>query len=144
MTSEEEQRIARYHTKINFQRDEIRALRELVMKLQESKSLRAQYSTSKSKAWGRETGSPNVVSFWTDDGNCWGFIFHHLSVANYDFKLQTLLIDWPVGTILIRGPKVQEFYSDFAKGASWIKADGHDITSVTMILNADKPLPEKP
>ena len=46
------------------------------------------YSTKRaSQAW-EEASSP-IVRFGTDDGACWGFIFHHLEYAR--FERDTLL-----------------------------------------------------
>jgi hypothetical protein len=52
---------------------------------------------------------------------------------------QNLLIDWPLGTIVIAGPKALEFYEQFSNHrATLIKADGKDIVSVRMHLNSEK------
>jgi hypothetical protein len=79
----------------------------------------------------------DVVRFWTDSGDCWGFLFHHLTGAYYSAKYQSLLIDWALGTIVVKGPKALEFYEQFSNHrATLIKADGKDILSVRMHLNA--------
>jgi hypothetical protein len=40
------------------------------------------YSTKRaSQAW--EEASAPIVRFRTDDGACWGFIFHHLEYARF-------------------------------------------------------------
>jgi hypothetical protein len=93
------------------------------------------YSLSQtSPAW--QDAAAEVVRFWCDDGSCWGFIFHHLGSSFYD--RDTLLLEWSVGTIKIRGPKALAFYDKFSEHkATGIKADGVDIVSVTMRLKVD-------
>ena len=78
----------------------------------------------------------DIVRFWTDSGDCWGFLFHHLTGTQYSAKYQRLLIDWALGTIVVAGPKAFEFYEQFSNHrATLIKADGKDILSVRMHLN---------
>jgi hypothetical protein len=49
-----------------------------------------------------------------------------------------LLIDWPLGTIVIAGPKALEFYEQFSNHrATLIRADGKHIFSVKMQLNSE-------
>jgi hypothetical protein len=49
------------------------------------------------------------------------------------------LIDWPVGTIVVAGPKALEFYEQFSNHrATLIKSDGKDILSVRMHLNSER------
>lgn len=79
----------------------------------------------------------DIVRFWTDSGDCWGFLFHHLTGTHYSSKYQSLLIDWALGTIVVAGPKALEFYENFSNHrATLVKADGKDILSVRMHLNA--------
>ena len=79
----------------------------------------------------------DIVRFWSDSGDCWGFLFHHLTGTCYSAKYQRLLIDWALGTIVVAGPKALEFYEHFSNHrATLIKADGKDILSVRMELNA--------
>jgi hypothetical protein len=103
-----------------------------------SKTLREMYEKPRrSPAW--ENGEADVVRFWTDDGNCYGFIFHHLTATHYNARHQRLLIDWALGTLVIAGPKVLVFYEDFCnKRASVLKPDGEDITSVVMHIRSEK------
>ena len=98
------------------------------------------YSTKRaSQAW-EEASSP-IVRFRTDDGTCWGFIFHHLDYAR--FERDTLLLEWSIGTIRIRGPKAKIFFDKFANHqATSIGADGRDIESVTMRLKTDEAVEE--
>ena len=98
------------------------------------------YSTKRaSQAW-EEASSP-IVRFRTDDGTCWGFIFHHLDYAR--FERDTLLLEWSIGTIRIRGPKAEIFFDKFANHqATSIGADGRDIESVTMRLKTDEAVEE--
>jgi hypothetical protein len=55
-----------------------------------------------------------------------------------------LLIDWPVGTIVVVGPKALEFYEQFSNHrATLVRADGKHILSVKMHLNSEGLLAEK-
>ena len=65
------------------------------------------YSTKRASQTWEEASSP-IVRFRPDDGACWGFIFHHLEYAR--FEHDTLLLDWSIGTIRIRGPKAESFF----------------------------------
>jgi hypothetical protein len=86
----------------------------------------------------------DIVRFWTDSGDCWGFLFHHLTGTYYSAKYQRLLIDWALGTIVVTGPKALEFYDQFANHrATLVKADGKDILSVRMHLNVGSQAKEK-
>jgi hypothetical protein len=91
----------------------------------------------KSRAW--DLGTAPVVRFWTNDENCYGFVFHHLTATHYNARLERLLIDWALGTIVIAGPKVLEFYDDFSnQRAAVLRPDGDDITSVSMQLRREQ------
>ena len=86
-----------------------------------------------------EEHQAEIVRFWTDSGDCWGFLFHHVSGTYYSAKEQRLLIDGPVGTIVVAGPKALEFYEQFSNHcATLIRADGKDILSVKMHLNSER------
>jgi hypothetical protein len=90
----------------------------------------------RSNAW--ESEAAEVVRFWTDDGDSWGFPFHYLTAINYSARLERLLITWSLGTLVIVGPKVLEFYDDFCNHrATSLKSDGKDILAVTIVLNAE-------
>jgi hypothetical protein len=92
----------------------------------------------RSNSW--ESEKAEVVRFWTDDGDSWGFPFHYLTAIHYSVRHKRLLITWTLGTLVIAGPKVLEFYDDFCNHrATSLKADGKDILAVTMVLN---PIPE--
>jgi hypothetical protein len=101
-------------------------------------SLRELYSKPRrSNAW--ESEDADVIRFWTDDGDSWGFLFHYLTAIRYSARHERLLIAWTLGTLVIEGPKVLEFYEDFCNHrATSLKADGTDIRSVTMHLRAEK------
>jgi hypothetical protein len=44
----------------------------------------------------------------------------------------------PLGTLVITGPKMPDFYAGFCGDrATRLKADGKDITDVQLILNGD-------
>ena len=98
----------------------------------------------RSDAW--ELEQAEVVRFWTDDGDSWGFLFHYLTAIHYSARHERLLITWTLGTLVIAGPKVLEFYEDFCNHrATSLQSDGKDILAVTMVLNVerqvDAPLP---
>jgi hypothetical protein len=85
-----------------------------------------------------EEQQAEIVRFWTDSGDCWGFLFHHVSGTFYGARDQRLLIDWSIGTIVIAGPKALEFYDQFSNHrATLIRAEGKDILSVKMHLNSE-------
>ena len=91
----------------------------------------------RSNAW--ESEAAEVVRFWTDDGDSWGFLFHYLTAIHYSARHERLLITWTLGTLVIAGPKVLEFYDDFCNHrATSLKSDGKDILAVTMVLNAER------
>jgi hypothetical protein len=93
----------------------------------------------RSNAW--ESEDADVVRFWTDDGDSWGFLFHYLTAIRYSAKQERLLITWTLGTLVIAGPKVLEFYDDFCNHrAPSLRSDGKDILAVTMVLNAEPDL----
>jgi hypothetical protein len=86
-----------------------------------------------------EEQQAEIVRFWADSGDCWGFLFHHVSGSYYSAKEQRLLIDWPLGTIVVTGPKTLEFYEQFSNHrATLLRADGKDILSVRMHLNSER------
>jgi hypothetical protein len=91
----------------------------------------------RSNAW--ESEQAEVVRFCTDDGDSWGFLFHYLTAIHYSAKHERLLITWTLGTLVIAGPKVLDFYYDFCNHrATSLKSDGKDILSVAMVLNAER------
>jgi hypothetical protein len=96
-------------------------------------SLRQQYGP-KSSSW-TEAQFPPIVRFWCDDGVCWGVPFHQVVATNYNPQLQTLLIYWSLGSILLTGPKAEAFFEQFSEHKiALVKADGKDITRVKMAL----------
>ena len=85
-----------------------------------------------------EEHQAEIVRFWTDSGDSWGFLFHHVSGTYFSAKEQRLLIDWPLGTIVVTGPKTLEFYEQFSNHrATLLRADGKDILSVKVHLNSE-------
>ena len=57
--------------------------------------------------------------------------------THYNPKHESLLIQFPLGTIVVTGPKAWDFYDQFCKHrATLIKTDGKDILAVTMAINA--------
>src|SRR5258708_20683631 len=98
------------------------------------------YSRKRASQGWEEGGAP-IGRFRNDDGACWGFIFHHLEYAR--FERDTLLLEWSIGTIRIRGPKTEIFFDKFANHqATSVSADGKDIESVTMRLKTDEAVEE--
>jgi hypothetical protein len=91
----------------------------------------------RSQAW--EPGSQEIVRFFTDEGASYGFLWHVLIFGAYVPEHETLFLQYGTGTIIIAGPKAEEFWEDFAqRKATSIKADGADILSVTMSLRKGK------
>jgi len=79
-----------------------------------------------------------IVRFWTDSGDCWGLLFHHVSGILYSARDERLLIDWALGTIVVTGPRTLEFYEQFSNHrGTLIRADGKDILSIKMHLNSE-------
>jgi hypothetical protein len=66
-------------------------------------------------------------------------LFHYLTAIHYSARHERLLITWTLGTLVIAGPKVLEFYDDFCNHrATSLKSDGKDIVAVTMKLNVER------
>jgi hypothetical protein len=100
-------------------------------------SLKEQFGP-KSQAW-QEQQSPAIVRFWCDDGTCWAIPFFQIGFMHYHPEEQSLLIECSPGTIVVTGPKAGEFCERFCgHKVSVIKADGSDITALTMVLNGRK------
>jgi hypothetical protein len=75
-----------------------------------------------------------VITFFTDDGDEWGFPFFGLLAAQYTPRNQTLALQWQGAQVRIQGPRARDFFTAFAKGsATGIKANDVDILSVLLI-----------
>ena len=99
-----------------------------------ARSLKEQFSRS-SEAW-KEQSDP-IFRFWAD-GDWWGFPFFSLSASRYFGAKETLCLYWPLGTVIIAGPKVLDFYAAFcAHRATSLKSDGKDITDLQLVLDND-------
>jgi len=99
-----------------------------------ARSLKEQFSTG-SDAW-KEQSDP-IFRFCTE-GSWWGFPFFSLSASRYFGDKETLCLYWPLGTVVITGPKVLDFYAGFcAHRATCLKPDGRNITSVKLIPDDD-------
>jgi hypothetical protein len=61
-----------------------------------------------------EEQQAETVRFWPEPGDCWGFLFHHVSGILYSARDERRLIDWTLGTIVVTGPKTLEFYEQFS------------------------------
>src|ERR1700690_202872 len=97
-----------------------------------SRSLKEQFSRS-SEAW--KERSDSIFRFWAE-GDWWGFPFFSLSASRYFGDKETLCLYWPLGTVVITGPKVLDFYSGFcAHRATCLKADGKDIKVLNLTLS---------
>jgi hypothetical protein len=89
-------------------------------------SLREQYGP-KSAAW-TEGQFPPIVRFWCDDDSCRGIPFHQVVAANYNPEVQTLVIYWSLGSILLTGTKAEAFFERFSEHKiTLVKPDGSDI-----------------
>jgi hypothetical protein len=89
------------------------------------------------QAW--EPGFPEIVRFITDEGASYGFLWHALIFGAYVPEHESLFLQYGTGTIIITGPKAEEFWEDFTqRKATSVKADGVDIPSVTMSLRQRK------
>jgi hypothetical protein len=61
--------------------------------------------------------------------------FNQIVATNYNPKLQTLLLYWGLGSILVTGPKAEMFSERFCEHkVALVKVDGKDITSVCMAI----------
>jgi hypothetical protein len=67
----------------------------------------------KSAAW--EPGSPEIVRFITDEGVCYGFLWHALILGAYIPEHENLFLQYGTGTTIITGPKAEEFWDEFAQ-----------------------------
>jgi len=77
-----------------------------------ARALRSVTASRSGQAHG-ESEQAEVVRFRTDDGESRGCPVHYLTVIHYSARLERLLITWSLGTLVIAGPKVLEFYDDF-------------------------------
>ena len=99
-----------------------------------TRSLKEQFSKG-SEAWKEQSDS--IFRFWAH-GDWWGFPFFGLNASRYFGDKETLCLYWPLGTVVITGPKVLDFYAGFcAHRATCLKVDGNDITDLKLILNGD-------
>jgi hypothetical protein len=90
-------------------------------------------TTGPTKARTVSSDQPPLFRAWTDDGNFYGFLFHHLNSVLYSGQHACFCMDFVLGTLIIEGPKVLEFADDFAaQKVAVLKPDGIDITSVTL------------
>ena len=99
-----------------------------------ARSLKEQFSRG-SEAW-KEQSDP-IFRFWAA-GDWWGFRFFSLTASRYFGHKETLCLYWPLGTVVITGPKVLDFYAGFCgHRAACLKADGEDIKVLNLILSGD-------
>jgi hypothetical protein len=104
-----------------------------------SRSLKAQFSRS-SEAW-REQSDP-IFRFWAE-GDWWASRSLVSAPAGISAtkKHSVFIVPLglcPLGTVVIAGPKVLDFYAGFcAHRATCLKADGKDIKVLNLILSGD-------
>jgi hypothetical protein len=99
-----------------------------------TRSLKEQFSRG-SEAW-KDQSDP-IFRFWRE-GDWWGFPFYSLSASRYFGDKDTSCLYWPLGTVVVTGPKVMDFYCVFcANRATCLKADGKDITDLKLLLNGN-------
>ena len=99
-----------------------------------ARSLKEQFSKG-SEAW-KDQSDP-IFRFSTE-GDWWGFPFFSLSASRYFGDKETLCLYWSLGSLVIIGPKVLDFYAAFCSHrATCLRADGKDITELKLILNGD-------
>ena len=104
--------------------------------MSDTKSLRT--LASRAACW--ESEHEPVITFFTDDGDVWGFPFFGLLAAQYTARNQTLALQLQGAQVRIQGPRAHDFFMAFAKGsATGIKANGEDILSVEVILPPSPP-----
>jgi hypothetical protein len=89
------------------------------------------------QAWRTEINPP-LIRFFDDDGHVWGFIFNHLNWSDYDARHGRLLLDWSIGTIVIKGASVEALYGELAcDTVTDVRVDGQEITSITLVKRKD-------
>jgi hypothetical protein len=101
-----------------------------------SRSLKEHFSKG-SDAW-KEHSDP-IFRFWTEET---GGAFRSLvsAPAGISATKGHCVIYWPVGTVVITGPKVLDFYAGFcAHRATCLKVDGKDIKVLYLILARPSP-----
>jgi hypothetical protein len=88
-----------------------------------------------SEAW-KEQSDP--IFRFCAEGDWWGFPLFSLSASRYFGEKETLCLYWPLGTVVIAGPRVLDFYAGFcAHRATCLKADGKDIKVLNLILSGN-------
>jgi hypothetical protein len=87
------------------------------------------------KAW-ETRNKPEMVSFYTDDGDCWSVQFSRIvSVHQIAGDGQVVIDCGELGVFFVIGPKALEFHNEFRDHqATNIKADAVTILSVTLVL----------
>jgi hypothetical protein len=59
----------------------------------------------------------------------------YMTAIHYSARHERLLITWTLGTLVIAGPKVLDFYDDFCDHrATSLKSDGKDILALAIVL----------
>jgi hypothetical protein len=74
-----------------------------------ARSLKEQFSRSSEPC--KEQSDP-IFRFWAE-GDSRGFPLFSLSASRYFGNKETLCLYWPLGTVVITGPKVLDFYAAF-------------------------------
>jgi hypothetical protein len=81
---------------------------------------------AKAKFTLREITRPNVFRFWAE-GDWWGFPFFSLNASRYFGDKETLCLYWPLGTVVITGPKVLDFYAGFCEHRATSRQDARNL-----------------
>src|SRR5271166_1900021 len=58
-----------------------------------------------------------VITFFTENGDEWGFPFFGLLAAQYTPRDQTLALQWQGAQVRVQGPRTRDFFMAFAKGS---------------------------
>ena len=67
-----------------------------------------------------------------------GLPVFNLSASRYFGEKEILCLYWPLGTVVIAGPKVLDFYAVFcAHRETCLKADGKDISVLNLIFSGN-------
>ena len=67
--------------------------------------------------------SEAIITFFTDDGDVWGFPFFGLLATQYTARNHTLALQWQGAQVLIQGPRARDFFTAFAKGSATARAN---------------------
>jgi len=99
-----------------------------------SRSRHGQFSRSSEPC--KEQSDP-IFRFWAK-GDSRGFPLFTLSASRYFGNKETLCLYWPLGTVVITGPKVLNFYAAFLfQPGNVFQSGWKDIVDLNLILNGN-------